>query len=154
MAEKTGLAKKILSGVLVLCAVLAFVFMAFPVIDLSILGETSSVYDMLKGGGDGLWAAILVFLIIFSSVLALAAILKLLAVFGVIKNAKFEKIINIVLLVASIGLTVVAVANIIKTCVEVKDLFGALDFVGWAGLILTAFTGAGSIVATVFATKK
>ena len=154
MAEKTGLAKKILSGALILCAVLAFVFMAFPVIDISILGETSSVYDMLKGDGDALWAAILVFLIIFTSVLALAAILKLLAVFGVIKNAKFEKIINIVLLVASIGLTVVAVANIIKTCVEVKDLFGALDFVGWAGLILTAFTGAGSIVATVFATKK
>ena len=151
MAEKTGLAKKILSGVLILCAVLAFVFMAFPVIDLSILGETSSVYDMLKGDGDALWAAILVFLIIFSSVLALAAILKLLAVFGVIKNAKFEKIINIVLLVASIALTVVAVAHIIKTCVEYK---ADLSLVGWAGLILTALTGAGAIVATVFATKK
>ena len=107
---------------------------------------------MLKmGGGDALWAKILVFLLIFSSVLALAAILKLLAVFGVIKNEKFEKIINIVLLVASIGLTVVAVAHIIKTCVAYK---ADLSLVGWAGLILTALTGAGSIVATVFATKK
>ena len=150
MAEKTGLTKKILSGVLVLCAALAFIFMAFPVIDLKVM--TFSVYDMLKmGGGDALWATILVFLIIFSSVLALAAILKLLAVFGVIKNAKFEKIINIVLLVASIGLTVVAVAHIIKTCVAYK---ADLSLVGWAGLILTALTGAGSIVATVFATKK
>ena len=150
MAEKTGLAKKILSGVLVLCAVLAFIFMAFPVIDLKVI--TFSVYDMLKmGGGDALWTTILVFLIIFSSVLALAAILKLLAVFGVIKNAKFEKIINIVLLVASIGLTVVAVAHIIKTCVAYK---ADLSLVGWAGLILTALTGAGAIVATVFATKK
>ena len=150
MAEKTGLAKKILSGVLVLCAVLAFIFMAFPVIDLKVI--TFSVYDMLKmGGGDALWTTILVFLIIFSSVLALAAILKLLAVFGVIKNAKFEKIINIVLLVASIALTVVAVAHIIKTCVEYK---ADLSLVGWAGLILTALTGAGAIVATVFATKK
>ncbi|MBQ7327407.1 MAG: hypothetical protein IJX00_00375 [Clostridia bacterium] len=149
MAEKTGLAKKILSGVLVLCAALAFIFMAFPVIDLKVM--TFSVYDMIKGGGDALWATILVFLIIFSSVLALAAILKLLAVFGVIKNAKFEKIINIVLLVASIGLTVVAVAHIIKVCVVYK---ADLSLVGWAGLILTALTGAGSIVATVFATKK
>ena len=81
MAEKTGLAKKILSGAILLCAVLAFVFMAFPAIDLG-YGITTSVYDMLQGGGDGLWAAILVFLIIFTSVLALAAILKLLAVFA------------------------------------------------------------------------
>ena len=153
MAEKTGLAKKILSGAILLCAVLAFIFMAFPVLDFGPEFRTS-VYNMLQGGGDGLWAAILVFLIIFTSVLALAAILKLLAVFGVIKNEKFEKIINIVLLVASIALTVVAVANIIKTCVEVKDVFGALDFVGWAGLILTTLSGAGAIVATVFATKK
>ena len=151
MAEKTGLAKKILSGAILLCAVLAFVFMAFPAIDLG-YGITTSVYDMLQGGGDGLWAAILVFLIIFASVLALAAILKLLAVFGVIKNEKFEKIINIILLVASIALTVVAVAHIIKVCVEMKDL--GLAYVGWAGLILTTLSGAGAIVATVFATKK
>ena len=151
MAEKTGLAKKILSGVLILCAVLVFVFLAFPVMDLG-YGISVTAYDMLKmGGGDALWTTILVFLIIFSSVLALAAILKLLAVFGVIKNAKFEKIINIVLLVASIALTVVAVAHIIKTCVEYK---ADLSLVGWAGLILTALTGAGAIVATVFATKK
>ena len=151
MAEKTGLAKKILSGAILLCAVLAFVFMAFPAIDFG-LGMTTSVYDMLQGGGDGLWAAILVFLIIFASVLALAAILKLLAVFGVIKNEKFEKIINIILLVASIALTVVAVAHIIKVCVYLKDL--GLAYVGWAGLILTTLSGAGAIVATVFATKK
>jgi hypothetical protein len=56
------------------------------------------------------------------------------------------------LLVASIALTVVAVAHIIKVCVEMKDL--GLAYVGWAGLILTTLSGAGAIVATVFATKK
>ena len=150
MAEKTGLAKKILSGVLILCAALVFVFLAFPVMDLG-YGMSVTGYDMLKMDGDAFWGAILVFLIIFACILAVAAILKLLAVFGVIKNAKFEKIINIVLLVASIALTVVAVTHIIKCCVEMKD---GLKYVGWAGLILNTLTGAGAIVATVFATKK
>lgn len=154
MAEKTGLAKKILSGVLVLCAALVFIFLAFPVMSViyPVLGSVSITgYDMLKMDGDAFWGAILVFLIIFACILAVAAILKLLAAFGVIKNAKFEKIINIVLLVASIALTVVAVTHIIKCCVEMKD---GLQYVGWAGLILNTLTGAGAIVATVFATKK
>lgn len=154
MAEKTGLAKKILSGALILCAVLVFIFLAFPVVSESVplLGTISITgYDMLKMDGDAFWGAILVFLIIFACILAVAAILKLLAVFGVIKNEKFEKIINIVLLVASIALTVVAITHIIKCCVEMKE---ALKYVGWAGLILNTLTGAGAIVATVFATKK
>ncbi len=150
MAEKTGLTKKILSGVLILCAVLAFVFLAFPVIDFG-YGASITAYDMLKQDGDAFWGAILVFLIIFACILAVAAILKLLAVFGVIKNEKFEKIINIILLVVSIAFTVVAITHIIKCCVEMD---GGLKYVGWAGLILNTLTGAGAIVATVFATKK
>ncbi len=135
---------------LLLLGVLAFIFMsqAYITAKATVLGHTTTTstngYDMIEFNENNTDKANLiaisnVFVCVFVALIMLIAIVNLLVKFGVIKNAKFYKgmqIVNIVLTVLTIVFAICAVGAISSIASDLNGLIGmSVTNVGWAAIL-------------------
>lgn len=140
-------------------------FMALPHLSVLLLGETvysSSGYDLISfedGANTGL-SVVLLLLVIFASLLALFAILKLLADLGVVKSSGFNKFATFGLLLSAIAVAVLVIVNCIvvgtycdgKADPITQEVSGRVA--NWATLIVNAVVGVASLGTSALALKK
>ncbi len=140
-------------------------FMALPHYSMLALNETlysRSGYELISfedGANTGL-SVVLLLLVIFASLLALFAVLKLLADLGVVKGAGFSKFATFGLLLCAIAVAVLVIVNCIvvgtycnDNSTKIGDTVSGL-VANWATLIVNAVVGVASLGTSALALKK
>ena len=139
-------------------------FMALPHLSVLVVGIGGSVsgYDLISfedGANIGL-SIVLLLIVIFASLLALFAVLKLLADLGVVKGAGFNKFATFGLLISAIAVAVLVIVNciVVGTYCDGKadpithEITGRVA--NWATLIVNAVVGVASLGTSALALKK
>ena len=131
----------------------------------SILGGAStskmtSGYGLIsfeEGANIGV-SVVLLLLVIFASLLALFAILKLLCNFKLVKNASVAKFASWLCVLCALAVAVLAIANIITVATACKADGNALvsggTYAMWGTLIVNAILGAATLATSALATRK
>lgn len=163
-SKKSGV-KAILDFVVLALAGGMFGFLALPFVkaQASGLGETRELaryngYQLMDFENNAGVATCVLLMIIFASLLAVFAIVKMLADIGTLKGATLSKVVafgTVVLALAVLVMTIVLMIVIPTNC----KVNGAFGFSGgttavWYGLIINACAGLATFVTSVFSIRK
>ncbi len=140
---KFSLKGLITNVVLAILPVLALIFLSQAYLTGKTVGGNSGTlntgYDLISTTGDNAAytanAVCIVFLIIFSVILLLTALLGILQSFGVLKGKTFGKVLNVLNIVSLACMILVATISVICICTEMTtDLVLAETVCGWAAI--------------------
>ncbi len=140
-------------------AVFGILAMPFKIGKLTVLGKettsTLSGYDLLNFDTDAGLATVILLVIIFASILALFALVKLLVDEKIISNKTVAKCVNLGLLVSALAVVAIAVAAmiVVPSKCDFVDGFGG-TIAGWVALIILLVDGLGALVLSWFAHKN
>ncbi len=140
-------------------AVFGILAMPFKISKLTVLGKettsTLSGYDLLNFDADTGLATVILLVIIFASILALFALVKLLVDEKIISNKTVGKCVNLGLIVSALAVVAIAVAAMIvvpSSCETLID--GVGTYAGWVALIILLVDGLSALVLSWFAHKN
>lgn len=138
--------------------------LALPFMTIDLIGSSKSGWEFIdfsEGAPTGC-AIVLLLLVIFTCLMMVLSIVKILNCIGIIKDSK---IVNLLLVICGLIVAILAIVNIITISTYVADPFNLdSDFVsnitsevvstGWAGLIVNAVVGVCAFVTSLFSSKK
>lgn len=128
----------------------------------SILGTTSTTvsgYDLLNFDGDAGMATCILLLVIFASLMALLAIIKMLGDAGMIKSRRVMKLIGFCMVFMALAVLVMTIVNMIVVpskceASSLGSIISAGSYAYWLGLILSSASALLGFVTSIFAVKK
>lgn len=142
-----------------------FGFLAMPYVKgevSSILGTTSTTvsgYNLLNFDNDAGMATCILLLVIFASLMALLAIVKMLGDAGIIKSRRVMKLIGFCMVFMALAVLVMTIVNMIvvpSKCnsSSLGSIISAGSYAYWLGLILSSVSALLGFVASIFAVKQ
>lgn len=149
-----------LAGLLVGFVALPHIKAEGNILGINIVSGTVSGYDLIsfeEGANIGV-SVVLLLLVIFASLLALGAILKLLCDFKVVKNVSVAKFASWLCILCAFAVAVLGIANIITVATACKAKEANVGNVGtyamWGTLIVNGIIGALTLATSALATNK
>lgn len=121
--------------------------------------STISGYDLLNFDSDAGMATCILLLVIFASLMALLAIVKMLGDAGIIKSRRVMKLIGFGMVFMAFAVLVMTIVNMIvvpSKCnsSSIGSIISAGSYAYWLGLILSGVSALLGFVASIFAVKK
>lgn len=118
-----------------------------------------SGYDLLNFDANSGIATVILLLVIFASLLALFAIVKILADLGMFKNKKASRLLSFIVILLALAVFAMTITNMIYIPTECNSgslgsYFAAGTYPAWLGLILTAVDSLLALVTSLFTLKK
>lgn len=165
MAKKSSNFGKTLADFLALVlSVVVFGLLAMPFISakMTILGKevvsNASGYDLLNFDANAGLATVVLLLIIFASLMAVCAILKLLYDAKIVSNKTFGKVVGLGLILMAFAVVVMAIVAMIVVPSNCEAYsFGSAsagNYAGWFALVLVLVDALAGLIASYFAIKK
>ena len=165
MAKKSSNFGKALADFLALVlsgAVFGLLAMPFISAKGSALGgeivNNASGYDLLNFDSNAGLATVVLLLIIFASLMAVCAILKLLYDEKIVSDKTFGKVVGFGLIIMALAVVVMAIFAMIVVPSNCKSysLWGASagSYAGWLALVLVLVDALAGLIASYFAIKK
>lgn len=166
MAKKSSNFGKALADFLALVlsgAVFGLLAMPFISAKMTVFGKeivsNASGYDLLDFDTNASLATVVLLLIIFASLMAVCAILKLLYDEKIVSNKTFGKVVGFGLIIMALAVVVMAIVAMIVVPSNCEAYsFGSTasagNYAGWLALVLVLVDALAGIIASYFAIKK
>lgn len=147
----------VLSGVVFGLLAMPFISSKMTIAGREIVSNASG-YDLLNFDANAGLATVVLLLIIFASLMAVCAILKLLYDEKIVSNKTFGKVVGFGLILMAFAVVVMAIVAMIVVPTNCKSysLWGASvgSYAGWLALVLVLVDALAGLIASYLAIKK
>lgn len=117
--------------------------------------KNASGYDLLNFDSNAGLATVVLLLIIFASLMAVCAILKLLYDAKIVSNKTFGKVVGLGLILMAFAVVIMAIVAMIVVPTNCKaHSLGSSDYAGWFALVLVLVDALAGLIASYLAIKK